>query len=134
MPTATMAPRRKTEHPVQVHPEYLAELRRRIEAGPGMRAVARAAKMSRTTLWSLLTGTAGRSTADAAERARRALAKLEPAGAPMPPPIVSVRGPAHHAWIVLGEQLLAEDPAAVLAATSSPASVRAAVLGRRRRR
>lgn len=102
------------EHPIEVHPEYLAELRRRIEAGPGMSAVAKVAKMSRMTLWGLLNdATARRATTDAAERVRHALAKLDPKNDAPPPPVVSVRGRQHYRWIELGD-VLAEQHADAL--------------------
>ena len=127
------------KHPVVINPEYLAELRRRIEAGPGMTAVAKAARMSRTTLWGLLNDAASsrrRATPDAAERVRSALAKLEPTVEAPPPSTVSVRGRVHHEWIALGERLIAADPEAVEAAIAKPDELGAAVLrvGARSRR
>lgn len=127
------------KYPVVIAPAYLAELRRRIEAGPGMMAVAKTARMSRMTLWGLLNNDAAsapRATNDAVERARLALAKLEPGAEPMPPPVVSVRDSDHHHWIALGERLLAAHPAATRAALANPTALTAAVLrlGSRRRR
>lgn len=129
-----MAPRRKTEHPIEVHPEYLAELRRRVEEGPGATAVAKAARMSRTTLWGLLNDpTDRRATAEAAERVRHALGEFEPTVEPLPPPTVSVRGLLHHRWIAFGEALIATHPAAVQAALEAPATLTAAVVGTKTR-
>lgn len=123
-----MSPKRKAEHPVEIHPDYLTELRRRIETGPGFGAVADAAGMSRMTLWRVLNGGgAQRVTADAVERARLGLASLEPGGEPMPPPIVSVSGTVHHAWIRIGEELISEDEQAVAAAVKALSPLRAAV-------
>ncbi len=94
----SMSPRRKDEHPVEVHPEYLAELRRRVESGPGVVAVAKQAGISRRTVWRLLNAADQRPTVEAAERVRAALAALEPGGAPLPSPIILVRGPRHPTW------------------------------------
>ena len=129
----------RAQKPIVIAPEYLAELRRRIEEGPGMAAVAKAARMSRTTLWGLLNDAASsrrRATPDAAERVRNALAKLDPTVETPPPPTVSVRGRVHHRWIALGERLIAADPEAVEAAIAKPAELSAAVLrvGARSRR
>lgn len=122
-----MSPKRKTEFTVDVHPAYLAELRQRIEDGPGMVAVAAAAGMNRVTLWRLLNeGADQRGTVDAAEKVRRALEALVPDASPMPPPVVSVQGALHHAWIELGETMLADDPAAVTRLVESPSLIRAA--------
>lgn len=120
-----MSPKRKTEHPVEVHPEYVEELRRRIETGPGLAAVARAADMDRVTLWRALHGGAGhRTTVDTIERARAGLAYLQDDDVPLPPPVISVRSEAHHAWIRLGEALLAEEPDAVAAVLANPDELR----------
>jgi hypothetical protein len=129
----------RAQKPIVIAPEYLAELRRRIEEGPGMTAVAKAARMSRTTLWGLLNDAASsrrRATPDAAERVRNALAKLDPTVEAPPPPTVSVRGRVHHGWIALGERLIAADPEAVEAAIAKPDELSAAVLriGARSRR
>lgn len=123
-----MAPRRKTDHPVEVHSEYLAELRRRIEAGPGVGAVAAAAGMSRVTLWRVLNGGGDqRVTVDAVERARLGLESLDDTAEPMPPPIVNVRNTLHHAWIQLGEALLDAEPQLIDSAVASPAAARTAL-------
>ena len=51
-----MARRRTAAPPAPVHPAYLAELRRRVEAGPGVLAVAERAGISRTTVWRTIAG------------------------------------------------------------------------------
>lgn len=124
-------PPRPMKYPVVIAPEYLAELRRRIEAGPGVTAVAKAARMSRMTLWGLLNNDAAsarRATNDAVERARLALATLEPGAEPMPPAVASVRDSDHHRWIAIGERLIAAHPDAARAALANPAELVAAVL------
>lgn len=100
-----------------IAPEYIAELRRRIEAGPGVVAVAKQAGYVRTTVWRMLTGGGDRPkmiTVDAVERIRAALAALEPDAAPMPPPLVGVRSADHHAWIEMADALTPEELAAVV--------------------
>lgn len=98
-----MAPRRKDEHPLEVHPEYIAALAKECER-IGVAKVAKTAGMSRTTLWALLanrkpSATAyHRATVAAAERVRTALAKIEPEAEPLPPPTIMVRGPGHTTW------------------------------------
>lgn len=123
-----MAPRSKTDHLIEIHPEYMVELRRRIETGPGLGVVAKAAGMSKMTLWRALHGSPGfRVTANTVERARAGLAFLEDGKEPLPPPVVSVRNAAHHAWIQLGESLLEEDPEALAALLRNPTAIRQAV-------
>lgn len=120
-----MAPRRKIEFPAEVHPEYLAELRRRIETGPGVGPVAKAAEMSRSTLWRTLNGGdqyQTRVTVDAVERARHSLASFGQSE-PMPPPLVPVRGTTHHAWIEIGNALLSQDPELLARAVARPAAL-----------
>lgn len=109
------------KYPVHLAPAYLAELRARVEA-VGIGAVAEAAGLVRQTLWRQLSGRSGRNpNPDAVERIRRALAAVAP-GEVMPPPLVAVRGRAHHAWIKVADkldpavlELVAADPAALVA-------------------
>jgi hypothetical protein len=97
-----MAPRVKEQHPVEVHPDYLAEMAKRCRA-VGLSKVAAAAHMSRTTLWALLGNRKPpgpekfrhRASVEAAERLRAALIELAPGDEPMPPPVLLVRGPGH---------------------------------------
>lgn len=97
------------KYPIRISPDYLRELRARVEA-IGTSAVASAAGLGRITVWRQITGGEGRrATPDAIERIRRAVLKLEPSGAPLPPPIVSVRGQAHHEWIALADGLDADE-------------------------
>lgn len=124
-------PPRPPKHPVVIAPEYLAELRARVEA-IGMSAVADAAGLARQTLWRQLAGGNGRkANADGVERIRRALAKLDPDATPMPPPIVAVRGLAHHGWIELAASL---DPEQLTRAVADPSRVLAAAKMRPRRK
>lgn len=111
----------KRAHPIPIHPAYLAELRRRIETGPGFGAVADAAGISKATLWRVLHA-AGRLpiTVDAVERIRLGLAFLQDGVEPLPPPLVSVQSPLHHAWNAIGERLLAEDPELLARAIEDP--------------
>lgn len=126
---AAMSPKRKAQYPVEIHPEYLAELRRRVETGPGLAAVAAAAEMDRMTLWHAMHGGQQRVTVDTVERARAGLAYLEEGRMPpLPPPIVSVRSAAHHAWCRFGEELLGEASDEVVAALAAPDALRAAIL------
>lgn len=86
-----------------IDPEYVAELRRRVEAA-GVLKVAKKARMSRTTLWAALAdrkpqdGNRARASYGAVERARLALAALDPDGEPMPPPFLPVGGPRSPTW------------------------------------
>lgn len=97
------------KHPVKIHPSYIRELRARVEA-VGVVAVARAAKVDRRTVWRHLSGGEGRRpSASAIESIRLAVAGLQPDTAPMPPPIVSVRGLDHFAWIEVADLVSAED-------------------------
>lgn len=132
-----MSPRNKVEHPVEVHPEYLAELKRRIETGPGLGVVAKAAGMSKVTLWRALHGAAAhRTTINTIERARAGLAFLEDGRDPLPPPVVGIRSAAQHAWLQLGDALLDEYPEGVAAILDDPEVIRSAVraaAARRRR-
>ncbi|MBK7197371.1 MAG: LacI family DNA-binding transcriptional regulator [Myxococcales bacterium] len=127
-----MAPR-KSAPPPTVHPAYLAELRQRIESGPGASAVARRAGVSRMTVWRVIGGD-GLATVEATEAIRQALAELEPDRPALPPPVVPVRGAAHWQWIQIGEQLLASAPAAVAAIVADPAALVAVVRGARARK
>jgi hypothetical protein len=90
---------------LRIDPGWLAELRRRCEAA-GVTAVAKRARMSRTTLWAALTdrkprpaeANQARASYKAVERARRALTALTPDDAPMPPPFLAVGGPRTMTW------------------------------------
>ena len=114
-------PRTPRKHPVAISPTYIAELRARVEA-VGVGVVAEAAGLVRQTLWRQLSGGRGRNAnPDGIERIRRALAAVAPKES-MPPPLVEVRGRAHHAWILIADSLdpallerIAENPGAVVA-------------------
>ena len=109
------------KYPVHLAPPYVTELRARVKA-VGIGAVAEAAGLVRQTLWRQLSGRGGRKpNPDAVERIRRALAAVAP-GEAMPPPLVAVRGRAHHTWIKIADtldpamlELVAADPAALVA-------------------
>jgi hypothetical protein len=85
--------------------------------------VAKVAGVARSTLWRQMTGGSDHNqNPDGIERIRHALAKVERRPL-MPPPLVGVRGQAHHAWIRLADDLdpqeletLVGDPAVALAA------------------
>ena len=114
-------PRTPQRFRVPIEAAYVAELKDRCEQA-GLGEVAKAAGIARQTLWRQLTGGSDHNqNPDGIERIRHALAKVE-RRALMPPPLVGVRGEAHHAWIriadALGAQELekaATDPAAVVA-------------------
>ncbi len=95
----SMAPRRADDYKLEIDPAYRRELARRCEA-LGLRRVAVKAKVGRMTLWRLLNAPQGQpsGTIDAAERVRRAVMDLDPDGAPIPPPVLPVRGPSHPTW------------------------------------
>lgn len=98
-----------TKYQIRIAPEYVRELRARVEA-VGVVAVARAAGLARKTVWRQVTGAIGtHPTPSTIEAIRRAVAKLEPAAAPPPPPLVAVRGRAHYAWLSLGDDLSPAD-------------------------
>lgn len=107
-----------------------------MEAGPGVLAVAKAAGISRITVWRVLAADEATSdtkqgaTLDAIEKVRSALAELEPHLPEVPPPVIAVQGPEHHAWARLGERLIAADRDAVARALAEPDAVERAVLGR----
>lgn len=106
---------------------YLRALRERVEAGPGVTAIARQAGVSRVTVWKMLNPGEGPMrvvTIDAVLRIREALHALEPDGARLPPPVVGVRDGAHHAWIQLAERFEAAELAAIVA---EPAQVETAL-------
>lgn len=120
------------KYPVRISPEYLRELRARVET-VGVGAVVRAAGMARTTMWRALAPKSGRNpTPDAVERVRRAVAKLDPQGAPLPPPLVAVKGRGHHAWIQLAEKASADDLERVADDPAHAATVLAALKRRSR--
>ena len=107
--------------PVVIAPDYLAELRARVEF-VGVLVVADAAGLTRQTLWRQLAGGNGRhANPDGIEQIRRALARVDPNQA-MPPALVMVRGQAHYAWLAIADSLapavlerVADDPDAVAA-------------------
>ena len=116
-------PPQPPKFPVRIALNYVRELRQRVEA-VGVVEVARAARMSRQTVWRALAGGDGRRpNVDAVERIRRAVAKLDDSRSPPPPAVVTVRGESHHAWIALADELSADELAAV---ASSPSAVLAA--------
>lgn len=90
-------PRKSNAFPIEIHAEWLAAVRERVES-LGVAAVAKEAGVTRQTLWRLLSDADQRPTVEAAERVRRAIAELDPDGAPIPPPFVQVRGPRHATW------------------------------------
>ncbi len=109
-------------------PAYAAELRRRVERGPGATLVAKHLGASRVTIWKLFVDPA-HSTIETAERVRQALAELEPHTEPPPPPAVAVIDQLDHNWITAGRELRERDPdrfAEVLAEIQTP--------GKRRKR
>jgi transcriptional regulator with XRE-family HTH domain len=115
-------PRTPQKYRVPIDPAYVEELRARCEQA-GLTDVAKAAGVARSTLWRQMTGGSDHNqNPDGIERIRHALAKVERRPL-MPPPLVGVRGQAHHAWIRLADDLdpqeletLVGDPAAALAA------------------
>lgn len=122
-------PRQPPKFPVVIAPSYLRELRARVVA-LGIVAVARAGGMSRHTAWRALTGGQGRRpNADAIERIRRAVGKLEPDRPPPPPAIVSIRGANHAGWVALADKL---DEDELARAVASPARILAAAKRRKR--
>ena len=109
--------------PVVIAPDYLAELRARVEF-VGVLVVADAAGLTRQTLWRQLMGGNGRrANPDGIEQIRRALARVAPAQA-MPPALVMVRGRAHHAWLAIADAL---DPAVLERVADDPDAVAALV-------
>jgi|JI10StandDraft_1071094.scaffolds.fasta_scaffold17355_10 hypothetical protein len=132
VPSADM-PAYPPRHPVNADPRYVAALRVRVEAA-GVVAVAKAARMTRQTVWRAIRGESGRRVnPDQLERIRRALVKVEGAQgattAAMPPPIVAVRSAAHFSWIALADDLTDDELAAAL---TNPDRVIAAVKRRRK--
>lgn len=115
------------KHPVKIAAEYIAELRARVES-VGVLAVAEATGLARGTIWRQLTdGDGRRPSPDGIERIRLAVAKLDPKGPPMPPPLVAVRGRVHHAWIALADDVApddlaraVDDPALIVSAKRRP--------------
>lgn len=108
-------PSKKRTHATPIAAEYLAELKRRVMDGPGIEAVARAAGIHRQSVWRAISGEKGRApTVEAIEKVRAALAKLEPASEPMPPPVVAVRGVDHYAVIQLADAMTSTELAGVL--------------------
>jgi hypothetical protein len=101
------------KHPIRISPAYVRELRARLEV-VGESAVAKAAGMARATVWRATAPNSDRDpTPDTIERIRRAVAKLDPQGGPVPPPLVAVRGHAHHKWIALADEVSADELARV---------------------
>lgn len=113
----------QVKYPVKVAPEYVAELRARVEA-IGVLAVAAETGLARGTIWRQLTdGPGKRPSLDGLERIRLAVTKLDPRDGPMPPPTVAVRGRVHHDWIALADGVsnddlakAIEDPAHIVSA------------------
>lgn len=117
--------------------EYLDELRRRVEAGPGVLATARAAGVSRVTVWKMLNPGDGPMrviTVDAVLRIRDALHELEPDGERLPPPVVGVRNVAHHAWIGLADRFDVDELTAIVAAPARAAEALRGMLPAKKRR
>jgi len=112
-------PRTRPKYRATFAPAYIAELKARVEA-VGINVVAEAAGVVRQTLWRQLTMGSGRNpNPDGIERIRRALAAVAP-GEAMPPPLVEVRGRAHHDWIKIADLL---EPALLERAAADPAAV-----------
>lgn len=114
-PTVGLVPRGKTTL-IDPHPDYIAELRRRVEGEgrPGVTAVAKAAGITRTTLWRLFNGGGDRDrpTIEAAERVRRALAELQPEGQAVPPAAVAISDELEYRWLEAGRAFRKRDPEA----------------------
>jgi DNA-binding phage protein len=94
------------------HPEYIADLKSRVEAGPGVTAVAKAAGLTRTTIWRLFNGGGDRSrpTIEAAERVRRALVELQPSAAAIPPAAIAIADEIEFRWLEAGRAYRKRDP------------------------
>jgi len=100
-----------------IAPSYIDDLRRLVEAGPGVLAVAREAGLSRVTVWRMLSNGGDRPALvnlDAVGRIRDALLVIDPSAASFPPPVVTVQNADHHAWIGLADELSAVELAAVI--------------------
>lgn len=109
---------------LEPHASYIEELRKRIGGRRGPRrapepgkstveAVAKAADLTRTTLWRLLhEGGDQRATIEAAEAVRNALEKLQPDAPPLPPAAVAIIDSQDYAWLEAGRALRKRDPAA----------------------
>ena len=103
-----------TKFPIRIAPSYVSELRARVEA-IGASAVARAAGIDRRTIWRQLAGGEGRQpTPSTIEQIRRAVAKLDPKGDPLPPALVAVRGRVHHEWLALADDIDPSDLSRVI--------------------
>lgn len=100
-------PRRADDYPLELAPEYLATLQKRIEAaiagGTTWTGLAETAGVSRATLWRLAGRQSARDreagqrpTVDAVERVRAALNRLAPTETEIPPPVVAVRSADHY--------------------------------------
>lgn len=125
-----MSPSTKVTKRAELAPEYVAELRRRVDA-LGFRAVARASRMGLGTLWRVLTpGAEPPTTVDATNRVLEALAMLDPEATAMPPPVVSVLGEGHHRWSAFGAELARADGELLAQAMGAPASAVRAELRR----
>lgn len=125
-----MSPNRKITKRAELAPEYIAELRRRVDA-LGFRAVARAGGMGLATLWRVLQPAADRpATVDATNRVLAAIAKLDPDAGVMPPPVTSVLGTGHHQWTSVGAELARADAALLERAMTAPISAVRAELRR----
>lgn len=123
-----MSPKRQPTHRVTLAPAYVAELRARVNA-IGFREVARTGGMGLATLWRVLAADADQPpTIDAAERVRAAIAKADPRGPAVPPPVIAVLGSAHAAWCAIGSELAAHTPEALAAIVAAPDALRASIL------
>ena len=123
--------------------EYIDELRRRVNEGPGVLAVAARAGLGHTTIWRMLSGGGDRRgsvTIAAIDKIRIALGELAPELA-MPPPVVGVRSAEHYAWIKIADDLTVDElatvaaaPARTLATVRADARKRKAPAAKRRKR
>ncbi len=86
---ASMAPRRKDEHRIELDDAWRRMLAQRVER-LGLAAVARKAGIGRMTIWRLCSE-GQRGTVDAAERVRLAVMALEPEGKAIPRPVLVLR-------------------------------------------
>lgn len=112
VPLSVGAMPRGRETLLDPHPEYIADLKNRVESGPGVTAVAKAAGLTRTTIWRLFNGGGDRNrpTIEAAERVRRALVDLQPGAAAIPPAAVAIIDELDHRWLEAGRAYRKRDP------------------------
>ena len=99
---ASMSPRRKDEHRIEIDPGYRRALARRVESlgarGVTLLEVAAEAKVGRQSLWRLLCDGDQRATVETAERVRLAVMRLDPRGPRIPPPMLPTGGPGAATW------------------------------------